>query len=67
MANSLDMKTEYAHIKRGGVDLFVKNNGKMFGTLTVTNTTVSWYPANSAKPISLKWSKFDKVMKEQEA
>lgn len=57
------MKTECVHIKRGGIELQVNRGNKVFGTLTVSNATISWFPKNARKPIEFNWPDFDKLLK----
>ena len=57
------MKTECVHIKRGGIELQVNRGNKVFGTLTVSNATISWFPKNAKKSMEFSWVDFDKLIK----
>ncbi|MBM4118979.1 hypothetical protein FJ251_14840 [bacterium] len=43
----------------------VKADGKVIGTLTVSNGSVVWFPRGTSYGCKMGWAKFDKVMKEE--
>jgi len=65
MVSEVIMKTECLHVKRGGIELVIRQGDKTFGTLTVSNATVSWFPKHAQKAIKMSWKSFDEKMIEQ--
>lgn len=63
MASQVILKTDCLHIKKGGIELLIVQGGKTFGTLTVSNATVSWFTKGAKKPVECNWKKFEEVMK----
>lgn len=43
----------------------VRRDGKMLGTLTVSNGSAVWFPANSRYGHKMNWKKFDQIMKDE--
>ncbi len=41
----------------------VYQNGKKFGSITISKGSIEWYPNSAKQPYSLSWSQFDKMMK----
>ena len=49
-------------IKRADVSFRVRRDGKMFGTLEVSNGSVVWYPACTSYGQKTGWKKFHEMM-----
>jgi hypothetical protein len=41
----------------------VKENGKLLGTLTMSNGSVVWFPSGTTYGCKMSWGKLDAVMK----
>ena len=42
----------------------VREDGKLFGTLTVSNGSLVWFPKGTTYGCKMGWSKFDRLMQE---
>ena len=58
------MKLPPREIKRADVSFKVKRNGKLLGTLEISNGSIVWYPSGTTYGSKMSWAKFDKMMDE---
>ena len=49
---------------RSDVEFRVKRNGRVHGTLEVSNGSVVWFPKGTKYGLKVGWAKFDKMMQE---
>ena len=42
----------------------IYEDGKKLGQITISKGNLEYFPASTPKPITMTWSKFDKVMRE---
>jgi phage pi2 protein 07 len=49
-------------IKRADVSFKIKRDGKLLGTLEVSNGSIVWYPSGTTYGNKMNWAKFDKMM-----
>ena len=65
MDHSVQLKTDYLHVLKGGVRLSVQAAKKQFGTLEITNASMMWYPRASKSKSSafkLSWEDFQQLL-----
>ncbi len=65
MAHKVRMDLPERELGRSDALFKVKKNGKMFGTLAISNGSVVWYPRYTSYGYKMGWSKFDQVMKSE--
>lgn len=51
-------------IKRADATFKVKRDGKLLGTLEISNGSIVWYPSGTTYGSKITWLKFDKMMEE---
>lgn len=44
---------------------YIYKDGKKLGQMTISKGSLEYYPTKSQTPISISWSEFDRLMKEQ--
>lgn len=49
---------------KSDVKFVVRENGKVLGTLAVSNGSVVWFPKGTSYGCKMGWTKFDRIMKE---
>jgi len=49
---------------RSDVEFLVKRDGKVHGTLTVSNGSVVWFPKSTSYGLKVGWAKFEKIMQD---
>ncbi|MEL7499026.1 MAG: hypothetical protein AAFN77_15570 [Planctomycetota bacterium] len=54
-------------IKRADVKFKVKRDGKVFGTLEISNGSVVWFPSGTTYGRKMRWEKFHKLMEDNAA
>ena len=61
-----DVKFEVPRRPLGRADIrfVVKRDGAIFGTLTVSNGSVVWFPKKTTYGYKMGWKKFDELMQE---
>jgi len=52
-------------LARADITFRVKADGKVFGTLAVSNGSVVWFPRNSTYGRKMGWKKFDQMMQNE--
>ena len=65
MKHSATLETKSLHIKKGGLEIAVYENGKRFGTVVVSNSSIAWWPKGAKVKRSayfLNWKKFEEMM-----
>jgi len=51
-------------IKRADASFQVKRDGRVFGTLEISNGSVVWYPSGTTYGRKIGWKKFHDMMEE---
>jgi hypothetical protein len=51
-------------IQKKDVEFIVIRNGARLGTLSVSQGTVDWTPANGQRPYKVGWKRFDQIMRD---
>ena len=51
-------------IKRADARFKVKRDGRLFGTLEISNGSLVWFPAGTTYGKKIRWEKFDHLMEE---
>ncbi len=64
--HSLKLSLPSTEIANSDVTLDVFQDGKKYGTITMSRGGIDWYPKNVSTPISMNWASFDKVMKDSQ-
>ena len=64
MACKVMMTLPPRQIKRADAVFKVSRDGKRFGTLTVSNGSVVWFPPYTSYGLKLGWKKFDQLFRE---
>ncbi len=61
-----DVYATLPHALMGKKDAFfeIYQDGKKFGTITISKGSIEWYPKNKRKPLQLSWTDFDRMFKE---
>lgn len=49
---------------RSDVEFLVKRDGKVHGTLAVSNGSVVWFPKGTSYGLKVGWAKFDQMMQD---
>lgn len=49
---------------RSDVEFLVKRDGKVHGTLAVSNGSAVWFPKGTSYGLKVGWAKFEKMMQE---
>jgi hypothetical protein len=49
---------------KSDVQFSVKEDGATFGTLTISNGSIVWFPEGTTYGHRMRWMKFDKLIKE---
>ena len=49
---------------RSDVKFVVKQDGKVHGTLAVSNGSIVWFPKNTNYGLKVGWAKFEKIMQD---
>ncbi len=49
---------------KSDVKFVVRENGKVIGTLAVSNGSVVWFPRGTSYGCKMGWAKFDRLMKD---
>ncbi|MCU7919328.1 MAG: hypothetical protein KZQ95_13380 [Candidatus Thiodiazotropha sp. (ex Epidulcina cf. delphinae)] len=49
---------------RSDVEFLVKRDGGVYGTLTVSNGSVVWFPKGTSYGLKVGWAKFEEIMQE---
>ena len=49
---------------RADVEFVVKRDGKIHGTLAISNGSVVWFPKNVSYGLKVTWAKLEKMMQE---
>lgn len=65
MSHSVQLKTEFLHVAKGGVIFSVQADKRQFGTLEITNASMMWYPRASKSKSSafkLSWEQFQQLL-----
>ncbi len=50
---------------RADVEFRVRRDGRAFGTLTVSNGSIVWFPKGTTKGFKMGWQGFDETMREK--
>lgn len=50
---------------KADVEFVVRKNGRVFGTLAISNGSLVWFPSKTTYGFKMGWTKFDKLMKEE--
>jgi hypothetical protein len=64
MAHDVSFSVPERKLGRADVEFYVKRDGAMFGTLTVSKGSVVWFPAGTTYGHRMRWRKFDELMTE---
>ena len=51
-------------IKRADASFAVKRDGKLYGTLEISNGSLVWYPSGTTYGSKMSWKKFHELMEE---
>jgi hypothetical protein len=49
---------------RSDVEFLIKRDGKVHGTLAISNGSLVWFPKGSSYGLKVGWAKFEKMMQE---
>ena len=49
---------------RADVEFLIKRDGKVHGTLAISNGSVVWFPKGTSYGLKTGWAKFEKLMQE---
>lgn len=49
---------------KADVEFKVRADGKMMGTLTVSNGSIVWFPRGTSYGLKMRWSRFDQIMQD---
>lgn len=51
----------------GKTDLKVQiyENDELLGTITISKGAIEWYPRNAKKPYKMRWSRFNRIIREE--
>lgn len=49
---------------RADIEFLVKKDGDTFGTLTISNGSVVWFPRGTSYGLKVEWTKLDKLLQE---
>jgi hypothetical protein len=52
-------------IKRADVSFSVRRDGKLFGTLEISNGAIVWFPANTIYGRKMGWERFHELMESE--
>lgn len=58
------MTTPPREVKRADVSFQIERDGKLFGTLEISNGSVVWYPAGTTYGSKVGWRKFHEIMED---
>ena len=48
---------------KDGVHFEVRDDGVLFGRLSVMRKKLRWWPQGEAEPVEIKWSEFDALLR----
>lgn len=65
MAHEVEFTVPTRPLGRADLEFAVNKNGKLLGTLTVSNGSLVWFPRSTTNGHKIGWAKFDRLMKEQ--
>ncbi len=51
-----------APLGRADVEFLIKRDGKVHGTLAISNGSVVWFPKGTSYGLKTGWAKFEKLM-----
>ena len=51
----------------GKTDLKIRilENDDLLGTITISKGAIEWYPKNAKKPYKMRWSRFDRIIRNE--
>lgn len=51
----------------GKTDLKIRiyENDELLGTITISKGAIEWYPKNAKKPYKMRWSRFDRIIRNE--
>lgn len=52
---------------KADVTFQVKKDGKVFGTLAVSNGSIVWFPKNMSYGTKMSWTDFDRIIQKEGA
>ncbi len=50
---------------RADVQFSIKQDKSVLGTLTVSNGSIVWFPKGRTNGLKIRWSKFDRMMRNE--
>ena len=50
---------------RADVEFLIKRDGKVHGTLAISNGSVVWFPKGTSYGLKTGWAKFERMMQEK--
>ncbi len=65
MAHGVKFHVPARPLGRADIEFVVRTNGKILGTLTVSNGSLVWFPKSTTRGHKIGWAKFDRLMKEE--
>ena len=63
MAHDVSFTVPERALGKADLEFFIKKDGKMLGTLKVSNGSLVWFPTGTTNGLKMSWSRFDKMMK----
>ncbi|MBE0507575.1 MAG: hypothetical protein IBX50_12820 [Marinospirillum sp.] len=64
MAHDVSFSVPSRPLGKSDIEFIIKNDGNTLGTLKISNGSVVWFPSGTTYGHRMRWSKFDKMMKE---
>ena len=53
------------NLGRSDVKFKIKRNGETFGTMTISNGSVVWFPKGTSNGYKMGWKRFNELMQEK--
>lgn len=62
--NKVSMTLPPRELKRADAIFKVSSDGKRYGTLTISNGSIVWFPPYTSYGLKMGWKKFDTLFRE---